>query len=563
MPKKEKKYDFIQQLIEEAEFYRNMGHIQQLAQTGQLSHAPLQPLAMALQDMNSQEVAKYLPLLSGEQREALLDLDLWHKDHLDVHAFSFWIDAYHKTSPWELKQEFIQSEQFALYLKGVMTISTFDHEDPHYPEHKNFFLTDDDLLLIEYNDSFPYVAELQDLLRIFYTEVGVEKAYTHLFKIVVDCFSIFQEEQYRFKKERLRDYGLVDYYDAQEMLAPMASASQLEHFMLSKRQATGKIDPLSRNQVLPGRALSAYRKELDSIHQEVAKVETRERVDFLHFNFLRLINATLSLVDALRKGPLSMTEVGTETRHYLLLGLAWLKSVRSFGESSVFDVFNFVDVYRIGKTLIHHQRSRLKKALVHHGLDFPGREEGEGFLGARFATIQEKLFEPLSSLSIRDRTGFDHLVEDVQQALGLLPFVSQFHQSYQKMRADGQLRDDYYLNYRVADIDFEAIILSSFINFDLGHYDSEGHHPKIGISIAELKTFANKYFDHEGKICPVEADEFQHSAQRFLSSFGSDGMAKMGHYLYCLLSDHLAGYKLSSMPDEEFRHVGGPIILKS
>ena len=536
-----------------------MGHIRQLAQTGKLTQVPLQPLAMALQDMNSQEVAKYLPLLSKEQRLALLDMDLWYRDHLDVTAFSFWIDVYHKTSSWEIKREFLEGDQLALYLKGVMTISTFDEEDPHYPDHKNFFLTDDNLLLIEYDESFPYASELQDLLRIFYTDMGVEKAYAHLFKIVVDSFTIFQEEQYRLKKERLRDYGLVDYHEALEMLSPLASPSQVEQFVSSKGQATGKIDPHLRNQVLPGQALSAYQKELDPIHLELAKVGDQKRADFLHFNFLRLINATLCLEDALRKGPLAMTGIGTETRNALVLGLAWLKSQRSFEEGSAFDVFNFVDVYRVGKSLLHHQRSRLKKALAPHQLD---SLEREGFLGARFATIKEKLLESSATSKIQSRDDFDHLTEEVQLMLDLLPFIAQFYQSYQKMRDAGQLRDDYYLNYQVAEIDFEAIMLSSLINFDLENYGPKGHQPKMGISIGELKTFAGKYFDSGGKLCTFSKDKFQRIAKSFLTSFGLEGVAGIDRYLYALLSDHLAGYRFSSMEDEEFRYVGGPIILK-
>ena len=136
-----KQYDFIQQLIKEAESYRNMGHIERLAQDGQLQYTPLQPLAMAFRQMNAQQVARYLPQLSGEQREACLDLDLWHRDQLDVREFPFWIEVYHKVSSWDLKLEFVQSEQFALYFKGMMTISTFDQEDPQYPEHKKTFFS--------------------------------------------------------------------------------------------------------------------------------------------------------------------------------------------------------------------------------------------------------------------------------------------------------------------------------------------------------------------------------------------------------------------------------------
>ena len=210
----------------------------------------------------------------------------------------------------------------------------------------------------------------------------MENAYAHLFKVVTDSFLIFQEEQYRLKKERLKDYGLTDYYEALDALAPMATMEQVKTFIQFKGEATGSIDAELRNQVLAQQTLVAYCKEFDPIHREVAKVKAGERIDFLHFNFVRLINATLGLEDAFRETTLTMTRVGMETRYFLLLGLDYLKSVRSFGKGSAFDVFDFLALYRIGKSLVYIHRSLLKKSLARHGFDSP---KGEAFLRGLFS----------------------------------------------------------------------------------------------------------------------------------------------------------------------------------
>ena len=478
---------------------------------------------------------------------ALLDIDLWHRDDLDPESFSIWPAIYHKASSPELKVEFVRSEQFALYLKGMMTISTFDEEDPQYPDHKNFFLTPDHLLLIEYEESYPYVEELQSLLRIFYSEVGVENAYTHLFKIVADSFTIFQEEQYLLKKNRLRDYGLIDYYDALEMLAPMNSMGQVENFISSRGPSSGKVDALLKNQVSIRQAVAAYQEKFDSIHQELSQITSSERMDFLHFNFLLFINATLGQRDAFKKSGLAIGEAGREGRFLLLLGLSHLKSLRNFGEQSALAVFDFLDLYRIGVSLLNIQRTLLKSALAKNGFD---RLEREAFLGGALQQLIEDSFRT-PPLGVEDHRGFERWRADLQCLGELLPFISQFHASYQSLQEQGAIRDDYYLNYRVAEIDFETLLLSSFINFELGHYSREQHDPKMGITVDELKTFCQKYFSRE-----------QYHCESFFQRFAMDKVSGIENYLKQLLEHHLAGQDFSSLPDSDFAHVGGPILLK-
>ena len=504
---------------------------------GGCKNIPLWPLARAFRQMSAQQVAQYLPQLSEQQRMACLDLDLWRKDDLNSQEFAFWIDVYHRVSSWELKLQFLQSEQFALYFKGVMNVSTFDEEEPQYPAHNNFFLTDDHLLLIEYGESFSFVDELQALLSVFYSHLGVEEAYAHLFKITVDSFPIFQEEQYRLKKDRLRDYGLIDYYDALEMLAPMGTMARIKNFIACKKQTKGSIDSELKNQVPPQQMLAAYRQGFTSIRKEVAKVEDRERIDFLHFNFLRLISASLALEEASKK-----------TRDLLSLGLDYLKSVRHF-EGSAFDLFDFVEVYRIGRSLIHSHSSLLERSLAKNGMNSPQKE---AFIGRYLQSILEDS-APL------DLKGFERWSSDLKLLIDLLPFIARFYQSYERIVGQGLLQDNYYLNYRVAEIDFEALILSNLINFDLGHYDSRDHQPKIGLSVSELKTFSKKYFYQE-KPHQLKRDQMQPTVQQFLDNFGPQQIANIDHYLFQLLDDHLAGHDFWGMPEQEFAHVGGPII---
>ena len=103
-----------------------------------------------------------------------MDIDLW-KDELNVDQFTPWLTIYAACEDEMIQYEFTSSE-FILFFKGRFNVWTFDVEDPLYPDHDNY-LTDDSLLLIEYDEDFKQVEELKLLIKNLYTQEGVEAAY--------------------------------------------------------------------------------------------------------------------------------------------------------------------------------------------------------------------------------------------------------------------------------------------------------------------------------------------------------------------------------------------------
>ena len=77
-------------------------------------------------------------------------------------------------------------------------------EDPQYPEHDNYFLSDDNLLLFEYDEECSYVDEVKSLLTELYGYLGVEKAYALIFKYLSDSFYSLAEGEYQDQRTRLR-----------------------------------------------------------------------------------------------------------------------------------------------------------------------------------------------------------------------------------------------------------------------------------------------------------------------------------------------------------------------
>lgn len=568
---KQRTMDPLTILMRESEAYTQIDQIEKyVEESGDLSALPVQPTYLALRKLPIDKVAEYLPKFSKEQREVFLDIDLWQKDEIDVEHFTYWLKAYALCESEDVRRDFVTSEQFLLYLKSKFNIWSFDAEDPNYPDHDNYFLTDDNLLLFEFDENFEYVDEVRSLVRHLYYELGVENAYTFLFKLVSDSFMTLQEEEYQMRKERMRDFGFVDYMDALEVENPFINIDFLHLYIKKKTPSTGNLDDISKNQNLHNSSLVAFKDHFKKVIDELLKVSDAKRADFLQFNFVRLINARLEYKNALKKGSVAMTRTGAQTKNLVLLGFNYLKSdkIRSeylpnLPEEGLFTLFDFTDLYKIGNSLIKFNLKDLKKALQVNKFE----EENEKFLGDYWVDFLDNTFDEPVKFHQAKKDAPQAIIEMEEYELWtyksrtlreLLPFAGKFFETFQTLKNEGRLQDSYYLNYTVESIDFEALLLSSFANFFLGTYD-EKNISKLGLTIDEFQNFTSKVITSDGKF--VLTPELYKKIQNFSETFGLSTVFDFNNYLQDLLKAHLEGYEFATMASEDFEHVGGPIIL--
>lgn len=573
MSEKEIKTDLLSQLLYESESYKKFEDIEKLSDSGvDLSMIPIQPLYVSLQNTSSGHIAQILPKLSMEQRQALRDIDLWQKDEVDPEAIYEWIEIYSKCPDDEVTLEYVKSEDFLLSLKNQFIIQTFDAEDPMYPDGDNYFLTEDNQLLIEYPEDFTMVNELKEMIRRLYGDLGVENAYAYLFKMVSDSYQIMEEENYIQKKERLRDFGFVDYFDALQYNTPFNSMKDLEAFIKNKKGVTSSVDALSANQSLHASSLVPYQSGMDGMKDALKGVTDEKRQQYLHFNFVRLVNARMTLDEALKNGSLAMTKSGQVTRQCLELGFDYVLHNHSLGEGkNVFEIFDFVDLYKVGKSLIELIKKSIKKSLSQSLFD---EEELTYFLGMYWNAFLENSLEVTSkykfdgsskALEIRDYASYKLWSDAASTFTAAIPFIQVFFKSLQKLKEDGLLNDQFYLNYEVDNIDFEAIMISSFINFVGGHYN-ESSAGKMGVTISELQSFYHQFFKLNGEEYLIKGEEdpiLREKTLDFIKKFGLIEIPDFNKYLYQIMVEQLNGYSIDSMESDEFKHIGGPILLNN
>lgn len=564
------KKSLIESIVLESKAYEKLDDITRLVDSGNdLTNIPLQPLYMVIANSGIEEVAKLLPCLSKEQREALVGLDMWNRDVIDVNGFNQWIEIYSKSDEDEIVKDFVASEDFYLYLKSIANIWTFDAEDPEYPDHDYYFLTDDNLLLVEYSEHYLYPNELKFFIRHLYDKYGVEQAYTLLFKLINDSFPELQEIQYQENKERLREYGFVDYFEARQALHEFVGEKSVINFILNKKSFTGSIEPLSQNQTLHSSSLITFNSDIDDISIELDKVNDQKRQSYLHFNFVRLINSTISLNDALKKGRIELSKIGSKTRNYLNLGLSFIKANRDM--DCIFDYFDFNDVYKIGSSLIEIQKRKVKKSLATSSFD---SNEYEYFLGLWWNSFLENTFQDipkakafgagLNPKEVNSNTVYQFWKKQIESFVSIMPYANSFFEVLSKLKEEGKVNDQFYLNYDVDNIDLEAIIISSLINLSHGFYSETNTINKMGLTISELKDFIDKYFDvkaQEYYLKPIDSPDVIGLIKLFEEKFGFINVTGFDVYIYGVLSEHLNGYDYNSLEEDDFTHVGGPILL--
>ena len=551
----------IERMLANSELLSNIEDIEALIVRGvDLKSLPLLPLYLIFKKAGPLHCTKILENLDQDQRQALLDIDLWYKDDIDTEHFFFWPLAYSRTSD-NIRFEFAKSSSFSLFLKGKFNFWTFDIEDPLYPEHNNYFLTEDNLLLFEYEQDAPYIDEIKRFIKDIYTDLGVENAYAHLMKIISDTYFNMLEDEYRLKNNRLLDYGFVDYYDALEMTSSYPNLSMMNKSINGKETRTGTLSQTSLMQNLHRQMLTIFKRQSEPLTEELSKVCDEKRLYFLQFNFLKLINASLALDNSLKKSSLSMENVGKRVRSHLLLGLDYLFNRIGIGEhKSLFDRFEFFDIYRYGKTLVCSRQNFLKQALNNSVF-----KEEQSFLGSYWVDFLEaslqtppmwSRYKEKRAQAVTTFSTYTSWSQEVQTFRELLPFAENFFLSFSKLKSSGSIHNEFYLNYNVDDIDFEAVILSSLANFALGNY-RESPSNKMGLTLDEFKTFTGTaIFTSEN----TDRNN-RHIIAEFIRSFGLQDISHMEDYLLYLIKEHLGGYDYSKLQDRDYRHVGGPIVF--
>jgi hypothetical protein len=234
-----------------------------------------------------------------------------------------------------------------------------------------------------------------------------------------------------------------------------------------------------------------------------------------------------------------------------------------------FEKLDFTDLYRIGNSLLEIQKRKLKSTLNKTPFD---NESCEFFLGTWWnqfldhsmdEVIKLKIDGSSPAVEITDTASWKSWLDLSETFTASLPFIQKFWVIMQRLIDKQDLQDEFYLNYSLDSVDFETIMISSLINFSQGHFDKNDQ-PKMGVTVDELKLFYKKFFQQREGEWLLKGEEDPTLApllKGFAEKFGLSLVPRFDSWLRQVLVEHLNGYDIETMQLEDFKHVGGPLIL--
>jgi hypothetical protein len=86
----------------------------------------------------------------------------------------------------------------------------------------------------------------------------------------------------------------------------------------------------------------------------------------------------------------------------------------------------------------------------------------------------------------------------------------------------------------------------------------------MGVTISELKSFYHQFFMKNGEEYLIKGEEdpvLRLQTKNFIEKFGLTLIKKFDRYLYQIMLEQLNGYEVDNMTEEDFKHIGGPILL--
>jgi hypothetical protein len=332
-------------------------------------------LFQTLKEVGLEDGADLLALASGSQVCALLDLDCWKKDRLEIATLLDWLEALVQAGGRAVGEllNAIDRDLLVLLLKRFVRVHRRD--DPEEPEDDaegpEIFELDEHYQIVFYRWD-ARAALVRSLIEALY-----ERDYSYFITVMEETWwgveSDLEEGAFRLRNARLQDRGFPDYYEAQEVYRPLRGADLVPRSEPLGRAASHPDWELPQNRalVLPeggasffsqllhagfsGEAATALRHELAHL---VNRVLVADGADFADRDQvaekIRVAHDTVNLALETLSGGDTGEAIGILERHYVQ------------------------HLFRVGWSILLECRKSAKRAVEALGL--PTTPEGLAFL---------------------------------------------------------------------------------------------------------------------------------------------------------------------------------------
>ncbi len=189
---------------------------------------PVQDAYFAIQELGLPDAVELVAIASQEQVLAFTDLDVWHKDTIDVTRFLRWTDVLLELPPERMARHVraLDPESLAVLVARCTKIVDLSLEEMPIQVAAGPWRTPDTFYAL-YCDDEDRAEEFNRIVRFLDRLYAADFELAH--RIVKsakwEASPELEELAYRFRTGRLADYGYADYYEAVRIYAYLKPAS--------------------------------------------------------------------------------------------------------------------------------------------------------------------------------------------------------------------------------------------------------------------------------------------------------------------------------------------------
>lgn len=195
---------------------------------------------------------EYLPLIklaSAEQRQYIIDLEIWKKDRIDLESTLKWLtwlkDADGEDLAWWLLHEGNILAHFFL-LNNIDVI--VKEPDDEFEIPKEFFTCDDVIYIRVIHEE--YRDAIEEIITILFRE---DETLTRslIEELAGTILSESEEEMYRYRNIRIAEQGFIPFEEAVSVLSPLSSESLEKNKNLAEKFKSNEEEIAGTVPVLP------------------------------------------------------------------------------------------------------------------------------------------------------------------------------------------------------------------------------------------------------------------------------------------------------------------------
>ncbi len=377
---------------------------------------PPQELFWTLKAISPEEAVTLLSMASADQIHFLFDLDCWKKDRLALDRVLAWLTLLFEATEDKVA-EWLRTVDFD-FLVTIMKrlIEVYKRpDDVDFMEARDWLppYTLDDTYFISFKlDKFePLTRRLIEILL----EIDPARYRDLMESVIWELPAEIEEMAYRWRKARLADWGVPDYFESLEIYAPLPPTR------IRRIEPTYLPLPEEGEEIPPPAFLPAIQIDgVEFLNQALSHITDYRQIDRLKREFAWIINKVLMVdigtIDDIKEAK----KVFDKVAGYLNLGLEYLSARNPKKAVEILENYFLEDIFRVAQNLIVELRKYARKivanenidARVYRHLDEPYASYLKGILANEANRIvlfipenigTDKEYRPFKSLSEVDR----------------------------------------------------------------------------------------------------------------------------------------------------------------